>query len=213
MDIASEGLSCQDWRGEAMQSFEWLKRNGGTVSLALVLGLSLGLNVYLGTETRHGSLPFPVSETIKVNTDLPSPLPVLDEDGNTTQIVFDDSRPTVLYVLSPACGWCKRNEANIKALVSKAGSRFRFVGLSVVSAGLKDYATRGHAPFPVYAVQSQKQAAKLGLTGTPETLVVGPGAKVEKAWMGAYMGDNQNQVEQFFGTKLPGLQEVAAVAH
>lgn len=116
-------------------------------------------------------------------------------------------------MFSPLCGWCKKNEANIKALAAETGSRFRFVGLSTLSVGLKDYIAQGHAPFQVYAVQSAEQAAKLGLTGTPDTILVGPGAKVERVWMGAYMGDNQKQVQEFFGAKLPGLQEVAAVAH
>ena len=59
----------------------------------------------------------------------------------------------------------------------------RFVGLSTLSVGLKDYIAQGHAPFQVYAVQSPEQTAKLGLTGTPDTILVGPGAKVERVWM------------------------------
>ena len=37
----------------------------------------------------------------------------------------------------------------------------------------------------------------------------GPNAKVEKVWVGAYMGDNQKQVEKYFGTMLPTLQTAA----
>lgn len=186
-----------------------VRESGGTASLVLALSASLSLNVFLAREVRRGSAPSPVAESIKVNTKLPCPLPVLDENGKATKLLFGASRPTVLYVLSPECGWCKKNEANIKALVAGAGSRFRFVGLSTMSTGLKDYIAQGHAPFPVYAVQSPQQAAKLGFTGTPETIVVGQGAKVEKAWMGAYMGDNEKQVERFFNAKLPGLPEAA----
>jgi len=197
-----------------MSSFRlFMKENGGTFFLVTILALSLGLNVYLEREIRRGNRSFPVPDTISVNTKLPSPLQVLNEDGKAIELSFDDSRPTVLYVLSPECGWCKKNEPNIKALVAVAGARFRFVGLSTLSVGLKDYIAQGRAPFQVYAVQSPEQAAKLGLTGTPDTILVGPGAKVERVWMGAYMGDNQKQIEQFFNAKLPGLQEVAAVAH
>lgn len=190
-----------------------IKNNAGTGSLVIALALSLGLNVYLAREIPRGRLPFPVAKTIGVNFKVPSPLPLLDVNGKTTQLVFNDSRPTVIYVFSPLCGWCKKNEANIKALAAETGSRFHFVGLSTMSTGLKDYVEQGHAPFPVFAVQSAEQAAKLGLTGTPDTILVGPRAKVERVWMGAYMGDNQKQIEQFFNAKLPGLQEVAAVAH
>jgi hypothetical protein len=194
-----------------MSSFRSIiSRNAGTGALLIVLGLSLGLNVYLGWKVRFPDMV--AIQSVKVNTKLPSPLALLDPDGKPVSVIFEDSRPTVLYVLSPVCGWCKRNEANIKALTVQAGSRFHFVGLSMMSQGLKDYVAQGRAPFPVYAVQSQEQAAKLGLSGTPETIVVGPGARVEREWMGAHMDDNQKQIEQFFDVKLPGLQEVEVPA-
>jgi hypothetical protein len=43
-------------------------------------------------------------------------IPVIDALGSRTEIRFDSDRPTVLYVLSPRCGWCSRNEDNIRAL-------------------------------------------------------------------------------------------------
>jgi hypothetical protein len=74
---------------------------------------------------------------------------------------------------------------------------------------LKQYIAAGRAPFPVYQIESQDQAQRLGLSATPTTIVVGPGAKVLKVWTGAYMDKNQPEVEKYFGAKLPGLQEVA----
>lgn len=194
-----------------MSSFRlFMSKNGGTASLVFVLTLSLALNVYFAREARFGRTRFPVPSKMRVGTKLPSALPLLDVNGKTTQLIFDDSRPTVLYVFSPTCGWCKRNEANIKTLVN-ADSHFRFIGLSITPTGLKDYIAQRHAPFPVYAVQSKEQSAKLGLSVTPETIVVGPGAVIEEAWKGAYTGDNQKQIEQFFNAKLPGLEDAAAV--
>jgi len=189
-----------------------LSKNAGTAALVLVLAWSLGLNVYLGVKLRSAVYGTPVVPT-KINAKLPYPLPLLDPDGKPTQLAFDDSRPTVLYVFSPQCDWCKKNEANIKSTVANAGSRFRFVGISISSQNLKDYIAQGHAPFPVYQVKSPKQGVDLGFVGTPMTIVVGPGAKVEKVWEGAYMDQNQKDVEQFFGSKLPGLQDVANVTH
>lgn len=193
----------------SLKSF--LSKSAGTASLVFVLAPSLGLNVYQGLELRGGFL-HPAAPT-KVDAKFPSPLPLLDADGKPTQLAFDDSRPTVMYVFSPLCGWCKKNEANIKSTVAIAGNRFRFVGVSTISENLKDYIAQGHAPFPVYVVKSPEQATQLGFVGTPMTIVVGPGAKVEKVWQGAYMNDNQKEVEAFFGAKLPGLQDVAAVTH
>lgn len=36
--------------------------------------------------------------------------------------------------------------------------------------------------------------------------------KVEKAGQGAYFEKKQKEIEDYFGAKLPGLQEVAATA-
>jgi hypothetical protein len=190
----------------------FLSKNAGTASLVVVLAGSLGLNVFLALKLRSaGSVS--VAVPTKVNAKLPSPLSLLDADGKPTQLTFDDSRPTVLYVFSPLCGWCKRNEANIKSTVAIAGSRFRFVGISISSQNLKEYIAQGHAPFPVYLVKSPEQSNQLGFIGTPMTIVVGPGARVQKVWQGAYMEQNQKEVEAFFGAKLPGLQDLATLAH
>jgi hypothetical protein len=183
-----------------------LARNAGTAALMLMLCASLGLNVFLAHQAGY---PRKAVVTLKENMKLPSPLPVLDADGNPVSLAFDDSRPTVIYVLSPQCGWCKKNEANIKAVTAIAGSRYNFVGLSLVPTDLKQYIAAGRAPFPVYQIESQDQAQRLGLSATPTTIVVGPGAKVLKVWTGAYMDKNQPEVEKYFGAKLPGLQEVA----
>lgn len=188
-----------------------LKNYAGTTALAVALTMSLTMNVYLARKAGPGVWAAS-SKTITINDRLPSPLAVVDADGKATTLTFDDSRPTVVYVLSPLCTWCKKNEANIKAVAASSASRFRFVGLSLVSTNLKEYVADRHAPFPVYAVKSQEQAAKLGLGGTPTTLIVGSGARVQKIWTGAYMGDNVKPVEQFFGVTLPGLQEVQAAA-
>lgn len=193
-------------RLKTMTSFRAIARNAGTSALVLTLSISLGLNVYFAWKIRKTSIrTFP---EIKVNDKLPSPLLLLDADGKSVRLGFDDPRPTVLYVLSPLCSWCKRNEANIKKISELAGSRFRFVGLSLVSTNLKEYVAEGRAPFPVYRVQSQDQAVRMGLGSTPTTIVITPGARVEKVWTGAYMSENVKQIEEFFGVKLPGLEEL-----
>lgn len=187
----------------------FLGRSGGTAVLVAVLAASLGLNVYLA---RTGVFPHgkPIA-ALKVNTVLPATIPVQDGDGKAATINFaDDARPTVLYVLSPQCGWCKRNEPNMKALYSATNSHFRYVGLSIVSTDLKKYIADGREPFPVYFVSDKNVDQKLGITGTPETIVVSPQAKVEQVWQGAYLDTNQKEVQKFFDVKLPGLQEVAA---
>ena len=183
-----------------------LQKNAGTSALLLVLCVSLGLNVFLAHQAGY---PHRSVVVLKSNMKLPSPLPLLDANGNPVSLTFDDAKPTVLYVLSPQCGWCQRNEPNIKALTSAVGSRFRFVGISLVPTNLKEYIAAGRAPFPVYQVVSNEQSQKLGFGATPTTIVMGPGAKVMKVWTGAYMEQNEPEIEKYFGVKLPGLQQVA----
>ncbi|HWG57560.1 MAG TPA: TlpA disulfide reductase family protein [Candidatus Acidoferrales bacterium] len=187
----------------------FLSRSGGTAVLVAVLAASLGLNVYLARTGvfPHGKAP----AALKVNAVLPATLPLQDADGKAVSLNFaSDARPTVLYVLSPLCSWCKRNEPNMKALYSATNSRFRYVGLSIESKDLKKYIADGREPFPVYYVSDKNVDQKLGITGTPETIVVSPQAKVEQVWQGAYLDVNQKEVQKFFDVKLPGLQEVAA---
>lgn len=196
-----------------MSAFKtFMSKNGGTALLMAVLVVSLGMNVYLGLRLRGAFAPH--IQAIKASDQLPSPLPVLDADGKPTQLAFDSAEPTVVYLFSPLCGWCKRNEANIKSMAAAAGERYRFVGLSTISENLKDYINQGHVPFPVYILKSEDQANKLGLVGTPTTVLVGHDGKVQRVWEGAYMSGSQKDVEKFFDVKLPGLPaEVATVAH
>ena len=182
---------------------------GGTTLLVFTLCTSLGLNVYQALEIRGAFVPR--APEVRVGAKLPSPFAVTDPDGRSAALNFaEDPRPTVVYVLSPLCGWCARNEANIKALVAQAGPRFRFVGLSIAPQNLREYVIGGHAPFPVYLVNSADVIKKLNLSSTPQTLVVDSSGRVKKAWPGAYIDKNRTEIEKFFGVSLPGLQEVAA---
>lgn len=186
-----------------------ISKNLGTYSLIVVLALSLGFNVYLaGRVNFHAPEP---TVPIKAGAKLPSPLPLLGVNGKQALLAFHDARPTVIYVFSPLCPWCKRNEENIKTLVAKDGGGYRFVGLSTLDTNLKQYIAAGHAPFPVYLIKSQAQMRKLGLIGTPETIVVNSNGRVEKVWQGAYVGTSATDVEHFFGVKLPGLLSDATV--
>ena len=179
-----------------------LSKNPGASALVAVLALSVGLNVYLGERLRAVPVTHTVHQ-IASGSRLPNPLPVLSVAGKPATLRFGPGRATVVYVFSPVCIWCHRNEHAIKALVAQASGRYRFVGLSLLSAGLKKYVAAGHAPFPAFAVRNEKQALKLGLVATPETLVIGAGGKVLEAWPGAYIGGNHLQVADFFQAKLP----------
>ena len=126
--------------------------------------------------------------------------------GEQTTIDFAaPGHPTVLYVFSPTCGWCKRNLENMMTLRREIGSHYAFVGVSLTSTGLTEYVSQNKLDYPVVAdiPDSVKAAYKMG--GTPSTIVVSPDNKVLKVWSGAYQGTSLQEIENYFQVKLPGL--------
>jgi hypothetical protein len=57
---------------------------------------------------------------------------------------------------------------------------------------------------PTYTGVSAQTRQEYRLFSTPSTLVVKDG-KILKYWRGAYSGDLQHEVEDFFHLRLPGL--------
>jgi hypothetical protein len=190
----------------ALSRFEsrtFIKANAGSIFLFVVLTSSLALNVILALRLK--SFPLPERTGVQLGTTLPS-IPVLDNGGANKWIELTDSRPTVLYILSPLCRWCKRNEANVNALATAESSRYRFIGLSVTANSLKEYWKANPINFPVYLVASQDYIRNSGFGDlTPQTVVVSSNGRVERVWLGAYVGGEQANLEKFFAVKLPGL--------
>ena len=173
-----------------------------------VLTLSLALNLFLGWRLRALSAALSQQQRqvgILVGTDLSS-LPVFDVEGRPARIDFNANVPTVVYVLSPACGWCRRNEQNMQVLAAGKSSDFRFVGISSTSENLRQYVAAGHAPFTVYVAAPSPSAPALDLQTTPQTLVVSPAGVVQKVWLGAFDGSRKREIESFFKIDLPGIK-------
>jgi len=184
-----------------------IENNRALVVLFTVLTLSLSLNLYLGWRVRDFNATRMQQQWqvgVPVGTDLSS-LPVFDIEGRPAQLNFKGSVPTVLYVLSPACGWCRKNEPNMQALAAGKSSNFHFVGISSTSKNLRQYVAAGHAPFTVY-VASPVSVPGLDLQTTPQTLVVSPSGVVQKVWLGAFDGARKHEIESFFQIDLPGIK-------
>jgi peroxiredoxin len=178
-------------------------RNRPDLFVLVLLAASLSLNVYLGlTRTRvvEGSTAR-LSPGTKVD-----PFTAVGIDGKPLTISYDaTNKPTVLYVLSPSCIWCRRNQANIDKIAETKANDFRFIGISLGEEGLKEYAEQYRLKFPVYAGLKKETVQALGLGGTPQTIVVSSEGNVLKVWSGAYIENMQPDVEAFFGMQLPGL--------
>jgi peroxiredoxin len=111
---------------------------------------------------------------------------------------------TVLYVFSPACGWCNKNLANLRALAAAAGPTYRVIGVSL-DPNVDSFVRAHELTFPVLVRPSPRSYAAYGLGATPETIVLSPSGTVLKVWQGAYGGSVAAEVSQFFSIELPGL--------
>lgn len=181
------------------------RRNRPDLVVMLLLTASLCLNVYLGWKiNRQGAV---AASTPRLSAGMKiDPLTAIGADGKPVTISYDGStKPTVFYVISPSCIWCRRNQANINKLNDSKANEFRFVGISLAEPGLKEYVDEHHLKFPVYTGLTEGTIQSLGLGGTPETIVVSPEGKILKVWAGAYVERLRPDVEAYFGVQLPGL--------
>ena len=127
-------------------------------------------------------------------------------EGTPHLIGFGDSDvPTVLYVFTPQCGWCRKNLDNLRALIRQSGTRYRIIGISLTRKDLKEYVDAEHLTLPIYTDLPDATMAHYKLGGTPETIVISKDSKVQKVWMGAYVKEVKKNIEDYLGASLPGV--------
>lgn len=179
------------------------------VTLLSLLIVSVTLNLLLARRIKQltGAGNRAVLERqLKVGAQVPV-IQAVDSAGQPQIIAFDqEERPTVLYVFTPLCKWCTRNMDNIKELVARKSGEFRFIGISLSKEGLTEYVAKNGLTVPVYTDLSDQTRKAYKMVGTPQTIVVSRDGKVIQNWMGAYTGEQQRQLEEYFGIKLPGVK-------
>lgn len=179
--------------------------------LLVLLVLSLGFNVYLAhrafrrPETVPGAMP---QSLVEPGTKLP-PLELKTLAGQAAAVDYPQPGPTVLYFFSPQCPWCGRNLDNVRRLEAEIRGKYRFIGVSIDTAGLESYLSAHGLDFPVYCEPSERSSSVYGLTGVPQTMVVSAEGELIENWSGAYGEQLQPVVERFFDVELPGLTEEA----
>lgn len=147
-------------------------------------------------------------QTITTGMRLP-PLTAQDMSGHNITIRYDETeRPTLLYVFTPACGWCKKNEDNISSLASQTVDRLRIIGVTLSQDGLVEYVANRFPPVKVIKPDSRTTIA-YKLSGTPETILVSSQGVVLRVWKGAYADSTQRELEEYFHIKLPGLRQLS----
>jgi peroxiredoxin len=136
----------------------------------------------------------------------------LDSTGSVATLHYGDvSVPTVLYVFTPQCGWCKKNLPNFHALIDQSGTRYRVVGIALSREDLNSYIERENLQLPIYSeIRSDiRQVYQFG--GTPETIVVSPDRKIIKIWSGAYEDRLKSEIEKVLKIHLPGCCQLASM--
>jgi hypothetical protein len=175
--------------------------------LLVLLTASLVLNVYQGWKLKGKAAPPPSPPaTQKLSAGMSIPvLNVTNSAGALDAISYSNPKPTVLYIFSPSCDWCKRNNANVNAIATLKNDSYRFVGLSLSDYELRQYVETEHIGFPVYSGLKGELIEKLGFTETPQLLVISSDGIVLKNWTGAFVKDVAQDVEGYFNIRLPGI--------
>lgn len=177
-----------------------------------VLAASLILNAGFSVAAyRHFNFTHSPSAQQSLGAGADAPV-VLAKDlaGGETTIPMGEE-PMVVYVISPTCGWCARNTANMTALWRQKADEYRFVGLSLRGERLTEYLSRNPLPFSVY-IADEKTIASYGLGVTPITIVVSKEGKIVRKFNGAFER-SRPAVEAFFGVTLPGMQPEMPVSN
>ena len=177
------------------------------VTLALLI-CSVALNVLLArkTQTLRSSLLKVKSEgSLAVGASLP-PIEAKDMEGKSATIRYGPTElPTILYVFTPPCSWCRKNIQNIKTLAARTNGEYRLIGLSLSSDRLSEYVASAGFEFPIYSELSPNVVIPYRLGSTPQTILISNEGKLVKEWMGAYTGNVKKEIEQEFGLELPGI--------
>jgi peroxiredoxin len=184
---------------------------GALAACTIALVVSVALNVLLAhkvrslTDARSARI---AEQQLKVGTTAP-PITAKRLDGQEETISYEQvKQTTVLYIFTPPCTWCARNMDNLKTLLDKETDHYRFIGLSLSADALPEYVAKNDLKLPVYSGLSPETLKTYKLGGTPQTIVISPEGKVLQDWVGAWVGDQQKQVEAYFHVTLPGLREL-----
>jgi hypothetical protein len=172
-----------------------------------LLVLSLALNVFqaFGFQSRY--LAAETSAGLSEGDRVPD-ISGHDLDGRPARFAIGESdRPTVLYVFSQECPWCLRNTQNLKALVGAISERYQMVGLALDDDPnrVRHYLDKLGLFLPATVLVDPRTRRAYQLGRTPTTILVSPGGKVTRVWLGAFSGHVGKSVSQTFGVTLPGV--------
>lgn len=180
--------------------------NVGTLTLVVALLASLSANVVFARRLGLGHKPPEPIGAIKLGSVVPT-VHVRSLDGARRDIVLNGQK-SLVYVMSPSCGWCTKNHQNIVTLAKSVKDRYQIVGLSISGTPevLRKHLAKSPLPFDVFIIEEGDLDKLTFAQATPTTIVVDESARITNAWVGAYNGSRFETVSSFFRVTLPGLQ-------
>jgi peroxiredoxin len=147
----------------------------------------------------------PPASAVPARTVMPALRVVDHSSSQSVTIVYTDVPvPTVVYLFSPHCKFCRQNAKNMSSLVSQVAGKYRIIGVSLATDGLDEFIGETMIKFPVYTNLDPKVATAYKAGATPQTFVVGHDGRLLSMWTGEYVGTTRKSVESFFGVRFPG---------
>lgn len=168
-----------------------------TVSASL-LNVILAVLLYRAKTAQHWGDSAELTPGVRV-----PPLVGADPLGRPISIEYSTQVRTVLYVFSPGCGWCERNEKSLQRLARALRGKFRFFAISLDREGLLDWIHLQRPEYDIVTDLPYRAFLAYRFTSTPMTVVISPGGTVDRAWLGAYRSETVREIEKYFGVSLP----------
>lgn len=178
-----------------------------------VLVASLLSNIALAYVIHRDRTPPPPPNGPKAG-EMVGALTGFDDSGAKITIPSDSrGRPTVLYVFSQSCVWCKRSIPALQTLIPQNSAHFRFIAmdLTLPFAPSKTYLSANNLAFEESFHPDLETRTRVGAEGTPTSLVINAAGQVEKVFNGALIGPMLDSANAFFGTALHTDELVAKV--
>ena len=122
-----------------------------------------------------------------------------DEGGKDLRIEFPHRKPTLLYVFSPTCGYCRMNETAFQSLAQAVGSKYRVLRIALTETGLEEFKDTFRPSEPLLTSPEPGLRRALRLGSTPQTFVLSPEGTVAKVWAGYFEGPIRADVSGYFG--------------
>jgi peroxiredoxin len=175
-----------------------------TLSTRLLIALllvSAGLNFALGrivvnSRVRH------TSPAVAKGATMPA-LRVNDLEGRPVTIPYlDVSTPTIVYLFSPHCVFCKKNVKAMASLQGQLSGSYRFIGVSLAKEDLKQFIKESDLHFPIYTDLDPAIATAYKAGATPQTFVIGRDGRLQSMWTGYYSDAVKQEIESFFRVRI-----------